>query len=95
MPDISTDIHLKEFSNVRFYPRQRYGPRLHRRESALRDLGKAVFLASGHGQSILVEPGVPDSPGDSEPTLDRIRTDRASSSKIRGSADTSHVKIPG
>jgi hypothetical protein len=43
MPDISTDIHLKEFSNVRFYPRQRYGPWPHRRESALRDLGKAIF----------------------------------------------------
>jgi hypothetical protein len=38
MPDISTDIHLKEFSNVRFYPRQRYGPQLHRREFALRNL---------------------------------------------------------
>jgi hypothetical protein len=40
MPDISTDIHLKEFSNVRFYPRQRYGPRHHRRESALRDIAR-------------------------------------------------------
>ena len=48
MPDISTDIHFKEFSNVRFYPRQRYGPRLHRRESALRDLNRVAILASGH-----------------------------------------------
>jgi hypothetical protein len=25
-------------------------------------LGKAVFLASGHGQSIFAKPGVPESP---------------------------------
>ena len=43
MPDISTDIHLKEFSNVRFYPRQRYGPRLHRCQYALRDLDQEIF----------------------------------------------------
>ena len=43
MSVISTDIHFKEFPNVRFYPRQRYGPRPHRRESTLRYLDKVVF----------------------------------------------------
>lgn len=43
MPVISIDIHLKESPNVRFYPRQRYGPRPHHRESALRDLDKDAF----------------------------------------------------
>ena len=62
MPDILTDIHFKEFSNVRFYPRQRYGPRLHRRESALRHLGKFAFHASDHRQLIFAAPGVPVSP---------------------------------
>lgn len=42
MPVISTDIHFKEFPNVRFHPRQRYGSWPHRREFALRDLEKAV-----------------------------------------------------
>ena len=46
MPVISTDIHLKESQNVRFYPRQRYGPWPHRRESALRDLDNVVFGTS-------------------------------------------------
>jgi hypothetical protein len=43
MPVISTDIHFKEFPNVRFYPRQRYGPWPHRCEPALRDLAKTTF----------------------------------------------------
>jgi hypothetical protein len=51
MPVISTDIHFKESQNVRFYPRQRYGPRPHRRKFALRDLGKGVFVIGRMSQT--------------------------------------------
>ena len=49
MPGILTNIPLKEYSNVRFYPRQRYDRRLHRCQYALRDLNHLRFATYAGG----------------------------------------------